>query len=127
MIAPPLAGWPVRGRHTLGRMTWITSAQAWIALLLGVAALGVEAWALVDALRRRPDAFTAADKKSKGFWVAILGVATAVGFVFLASVGNMLGLIAVVAAGVYLADVKPALDRVMGRGSGRRDGPYGPW
>jgi hypothetical protein len=39
----------------------------------------------------------------------------------------MLGLIAVVAAGVYLADVKPALDRVMGKGSRRNDGPYGPW
>ena len=33
---------------------------------------------------------------------------------------------ALVAAGVYLADVKPALDQVMGRGGGTQ-GPYGPW
>ena len=33
---------------------------------------------------------------------------------------------AIVAAGVYLADVKPALDQVMGRGQGNQ-GPYGPW
>ena len=31
-----------------------------------------------------------------------------------------------IAAGVYLADVKPALDQVTGRGSGNQ-GPYGPW
>ena len=31
-----------------------------------------------------------------------------------------------VAAGVYLADVKPALDQVTGRGQGSQ-GPYGPW
>ena len=95
-------------------------------MALGIAALGVEVFAFIDALRRRPDAFVAADKRTKGFWLAVTGVAALVGFVFLASVGSMLGLIAVVASGVYLADVKPALDRVMGKGA-RRDGPYGPW
>ena len=107
-------------------MDLVAQTQGWIALALGVAALAVEIWAFVDALRRRPDAFVAADKRTKGFWLVLLGVAAAIGFVFLASVGNMLGLLAVVAAGVYLADVKPALDRVMGKGA-RRDGPYGPW
>jgi hypothetical protein len=92
---------------------------------LGLAALGLEAWAFVDALRRRPDAFVAADKRTKGFWLAVTGVALAVGFVTFTSIVGMLGLLAVIAAGVYLADVKPALDRVMGKG--RRDGPYGPW
>ena len=52
-------------------------------------------------------------------------MALAVGFVTFTSIVGMLGLLAVIAAGVYLADVKPALDRVMGKG--RRDGPYGPW
>jgi 4-amino-4-deoxy-L-arabinose transferase-like glycosyltransferase len=108
-------------------MSIVTQLQGWIALILGIAAFALEVYALFDAVRRRPDAFAAADKRTKGFWLAILGVAAAVGFVTLASVGNMLGLIAVVAAGVYLADVKPALDRVMGKGSRRNDGPYGPW
>ena len=86
---------------------------------------GPRAWAFVDALRRRPDAFAAADKRTKGFWLAVTGVALAVGFVTFTSIVGMLGLLAVIAAGVYLADVKPALDRVMGKG--RSDGPYGPW
>lgn len=109
-------------------MTIISSLQGWIALALSVAALGLEVWALLDALRRRPDAFVAADKRTKGFWLAVLGVATAVGFISLGSPAALLGIIGVAAAGVYLADVKPALDRVMGTGrASRRDGPYGPW
>ena len=106
-------------------MNVIGQFQTYIAMGLGVAALGLEAWAFVDALRRRPDAFVAADKRTKGFWLAVTGVALAVGFVTFTSIVGMLGLLAVIAAGVYLADVKPALDRVMGKG--RRDGPYGPW
>jgi hypothetical protein len=107
-------------------MNVVAQAQFWIATVLSVAAFVLEAWAFVDALRRRPDAFVAADKRTKGFWLAVTGVCALVGFVFLMQLGSMLGLLAIVGAGVYLADVKPALDRVMGKGS-RRDGPYGPW
>ncbi|HNV15916.1 MAG TPA: DUF2516 family protein, partial [Dermatophilaceae bacterium] len=48
----------------------------------------------------------------------------AVGFV--SNVLSMFGVIAFVAAAVYLADVRPALKQVSGRGGGRL-GPYGPW
>ena len=34
---------------------------------------------------------------------------------------------AFVAAGVYLADVRPAVETVQGRGTGSHQGPYGPW
>ena len=99
--------------------------QSWIVLGLSVAALGVEVYALVDCLRRRSDAFPAAGKRTKPFWLLVTGVAVLLGFVALQSVG-LLGIIAIVAAGVYLADVKPALDQVMGRGQGNQ-GPHGPW
>lgn len=107
-------------------MTIVSQVQMWVGIVLGVAALGVELWALVDAVRRRPDAFVAADKRTKGFWLAVLLVAALVGFYYALAIGSMLGLLAVVAAGIYLADVKPALDRVMGKG-GSGQGPYGPW
>ena len=69
----------------------------------------------------------AAGKLSKIWWVAILGVAAAVGFVTISRVLG-LGIIGVVAAGVYLADVRPALRSVSGRrGGGTHSGPYGPW
>ncbi|PKW26645.1 DUF2516 family protein [Phycicoccus duodecadis] len=106
-------------------MSFLGTVQGYIVLALSIAALGVEVYALVDCLRRRPDAFTAAGKRSKGFWLAVTGVAVLLGVVALGGLG-LLAIVAIVAAGVYLADVKPALDQVMGRG-GNNQGPYGPW
>ena len=112
----------------------IVDIQGWIFLALAVAGFGLELFALVDALRHRPNAFVAAGKRTKGFWVAILGVAAAFGFIalppplgagFLQSLG-LLSIIAVVAAAVYLTDVRPAVRQIRGGGSGR-SGPYGPW
>ncbi len=102
------------------------TVQSWVLLILGAGALGLEAFAVVDALRRRPDAFVAAGKRTKQFWTILLGVAAAIGFVTLFSPLNFFGLLAVVAGAVYLADVRPALDQVQGKG-GQRMGPYGPW
>jgi hypothetical protein len=107
-------------------MQMLGQLQGWIVLALSVVALGVEVYAVVDCVRRRPDAFVAAGKRTKQFWLLVTGVAVLLGFVALGGVG-FLAIVAVIAAGVYLADVKPALDQVMGRGSGRTDGPYGPW
>lgn len=111
-------------------MEILGQAQGWVMLALGVGALLLCAYALVDALRRPARLFPAADKRTKGLWVGILGLATAL--VFVNFTGNSLGflsILSVVAAGVYLADVKPALDASSGRGRGdrRNMGPYGPW
>ena len=106
-------------------MSSLAQLQYWIVLGLSVAALAVEVYALVDCLRRRPDAFTAAGKRTKSFWLLVTGLAVLLVVVALGGVG-LLAIIAIVAAGVYLADVKPALDQVMGRGQGNQ-GPYGPW
>lgn len=90
---------------------------------IGIGALGVQLFALIDAVRQRTDAFPAANKQTKTIWLAILGVATAIGFIFLFSPFNVFNLIAFVAAGVYLADVRPAVRGLTGRGGG----PYGGW
>ena len=107
-------------------MDLLSDLQRYIVLGLSIAALGVEIYAVVDCVRRRPDAFVAAGKRTKQFWLLVTGVAVLLGFVALGGVG-FLAIVAVIAAGVYLADVKPALDQVMGRGGGQADGPYGPW
>jgi uncharacterized iron-regulated membrane protein len=103
----------------------LASLQGYIVMALSIVALGVEVYALVDCLRRRPDAFTAAGKRTKSFWLLVTGLSVLLGIVALGGLG-LLAIVAIVAAGVYLADVKPALDQVMGRGSGNQ-GPYGPW
>lgn len=100
------------------------SLQGIIGLVFGVAGLGLAVFGLVDAFRHRPDAFTAAGKRSKNFWLAVLGVAVALSFYSVLSPFSLIWILAVVGAGVYLADVRPALRQVMGRGSSN-DGPYG--
>jgi hypothetical protein len=72
-------------------------------------------WALIDCLRRPAERFTAFGKLTPGAWTGILVASTAVTVfgVFLASVSNLFTLAAAVAAGVYLADVRP---EVSGKG-----------
>jgi cobalamin synthase len=105
-----------------------------VVVILAVLAFGMQVYALVDAARTRPDAFVAAGKLTKQKWVAILAVAAAFGFIalpppigagFLSSIG-ILSIVAVVAAAVYLVDVRPAVRQIRGSGGGTA-GPYGPW
>lgn len=96
-------------------MDIISQIQGWIILGLGVLALAAEAYALVHAVRQRSDAFTAAGKQSKVFWVAALALATLLGFAVLGGGFGILAIVGIVIAGVYLADVRPAIDTVMGR------------
>lgn len=88
--------------------------------------------ALVDAARRPASAFTAAGKRTKGFWLVLLGVATAIGFVAIpypvgiGALGFFIAAIAAAAAGVYLADVRPAVEPYSGGRGPRSGGPRGP-
>ncbi|KGN36586.1 DUF2516 family protein [Knoellia subterranea] len=109
-------------------MFGLGSAQYYVTLVLTIAALAIEVFAFIHAARTRPDAFAAASKRTKNFWMAVTGVAALLGFVSLGGLG-FLAIIGVVAAGVYLADVKPAVESVQGRGRGNNlhQGPYGPW
>ena len=101
-------------------------AQGYVMLVLTLAALALEVFAFVHALKTRPDAFVAAGKRTKQFWMAVTGVAILLGFVSLGGLG-LLAILGVVAAGVYLADVRPAVETVQGRGNNSHQGPYGPW
>ena len=107
-------------------MTAFTNFQSTLVLILGVLALACEVFALVDALRHRPDAYVAAGKRTKNFWTILLLVAVVLGVVTLFEVLSIFGLIGFIAAAVYLADVRPALRQISGRGRSH-DGPYGPW
>jgi hypothetical protein len=101
------------------------SIQQLIMFAFGVAAVGLSVFGLVDALRHRPDAFTAAGKRTKNFWLVVLAVAVALSFVSVFAPFTLPWIVAVVGAGVYAVDVRPALRKVIGRGSSG-DGP-GRW
>lgn len=100
-------------------MTVFLEIERWLLLALTVILLAIEVWALVSALRFRPDAYTAAGKRTKPFWLAMTAGAVVLGALsLLGSGGTLFGLVAIVMAGVFLADVLPALRRVMGNAQG---------
>ena len=70
-------------------------------------ALALAAWALVDALVRPAAGYVAAGKLTKPGWAAITGLALLV--LLWRGPMTFLGLPAVIAAVVYLVDVRPAL------------------
>ncbi|MFG3588165.1 DUF2516 family protein [Streptomyces sp. NPDC047990] len=90
-------------------------------LVLAVVALGMAAIA-------REDAYRAADKQSKMFWLIILGVTVAVNLLVPMIFLQIAGLVATI---VFFVDVRPALRQVSGgggsRGGSSSDGPYGPY
>jgi hypothetical protein len=106
----------------------------WFFWALAVAALIVEVWAFVDALRRPTAAFPAAGKQTKPLWLIITGVAGAIGLYAAATAGSsgigivvsILPVAAFIAAAIYLTDVRPKV-REIGHGGSSHQGPYGPW
>ena len=101
----------------------------WFFEVLSLAALVVEGWAFIDAIRRPAGAFLAAGKQTKPIWLIILGVATVIGIGYSALGGvsliQILPLAAFVAAAIYLTDVRPKVREF--RGGTGSSGPYGPW
>jgi hypothetical protein len=107
----------------------IGTVQTLLYVAFYVVILLLSVWALVDLLRRPAAAFTAAGKRTKKFWGAILAAAAAVAFMALPyPIGfgylSFLALGSAVAAIVYLVDVKPAIVPYSGRRGPR--GPGGP-
>lgn len=97
--------------------------------LLSVALIFFSGFALIDAAIRREDSYRAADKKTKPFWLIILGLAFVVNLFF--NILSFLPIIGLIATIVYMVDVRPALRGLSGGGNSRRgsssDGPYGPY
>ncbi|MCX4408916.1 MULTISPECIES: DUF2516 family protein [unclassified Streptomyces] len=97
--------------------------------LIFLAMLVLAVVALVMAAVAREDAYRAADKQNKMFWLIILGITVAVNLLVPVIFLQIAGLVATI---VFFVDVRPALRQVSGGGRGRRggsssDGPYGPY
>ena len=97
---------------------------------LAVLTFGFKAFAFIDAVLRPKTAYLAAGKLDKLKWSAITGVAFVVNLIIFNPL-SILNVIGVVAALVYLLDVRPAL-RALGDGGAifkrkGRGGPSGTW
>jgi hypothetical protein len=92
----------------------VWDVENWVQLVLFAGMAALEIVALVDALLRPKAAYVAADKLTKPAWLLILALALVTCLTFQSPM-SMLGLIGVVAAGVYLVDARPALAAVTRR------------
>ncbi|MCW2715313.1 MAG: hypothetical protein JWN88_2360 [Frankiales bacterium] len=91
-----------------------TDPSSLLLLALGVGALVLKLWALVDSITRPAPGYPAAGKLTKPAWVAILAVSVLLGQLdFL----GIFGIVGTIAAIIYLVDVRPALRQLSdGRG-----------
>ncbi|UJP41488.1 DUF2516 family protein [Cellulomonas palmilytica] len=108
----------------VGSLQWIL----YLLFLLAIFVLCV--WALVDLLRRPASAFPAAGKRTKNFWLLIVGAATFLAFLGMPPLQIMpmfVGLLCAVAAIVYLVDVKPAVAPYSRRRGGGPTRSTGGW
>jgi len=72
-------------------------------LVIFFAMILVKLFALIDAASRPAGLFTYHDKKTKQFWLIVLGLA------LLSTFLGFLSIVGLVAALVYLVDVRPAI------------------
>jgi asparagine N-glycosylation enzyme membrane subunit Stt3 len=77
-------------------------------MLTTLALFVFQAWALIDAVSRRPEEFVAADKLTKPAWLLILGLAVVAHMLFWNPM-SLLNLLGTVAAIVYIVDARPAM------------------
>ena len=88
----------------------IFAIPAWIYLIISVAMFFTTAFAFIDSLQHKPDAYVAADKLTKNTWMIILGLGVAAQMLFWGSGPiSLFHLAAIIAAIVYLVDVRPTL------------------
>jgi len=98
--------------------------QSFVLLILGIGSLLLTGFAAFDAVRRKGSLFPHVGRLKKPAWLGILGVAfliSIVSFGYSSTLG-ILNVVGVVAAGVYLAEIRPKLQQIDGGGN---TGPYG--
>ena len=100
-------------------MDFLGPVQSFVLLVLGVGSLLLTGFAAFDVLRRKSALFPHVGRLTKPVWLGILAVAFLISIVSLGSPAalGILNVIGVVAAGVYLAEIRPKLRQIDGGGS----------
>jgi uncharacterized protein DUF2516 len=104
----------------------VGTVQGFVLLILGIGSFLLTGYAFIDVLRHKGTLFPHAGRLSKGVWLGILGAAFLISIVSFFGPLGILNVAGVIAAGVYLADLRPKL-RQLGGGRGSSNGPYGPY
>lgn len=90
----------------------LESLSGLVLTVISFAQLGALLFSLSHAIRVRSDAFAAAAKQSKMFWVSLLAVSLILRLT-ISSPLDLFGVIASIAAIVYIVDVRPAINDVL--------------
>jgi uncharacterized protein DUF2516 len=106
-----------QGSHHFGAAPYpggvLANLDFYVMQLIWIAGIPVGLYAFVHALLQRPDAFAAADKLSKPAWLGITAASLFVLIVFpFGDAGTILWLAGLVAALVYIVDVRPRVTEV---------------
>ena len=104
-------------RLTSSGYAWVVSIFALPSMIMAVVSLAMfvaQAFAFVDAISHRADAYVAADKLTKNAWLIILGLAVAAHMLIWSPL-SLFNLVGIVAALVYIVDVRPALRSLTSR------------
>jgi hypothetical protein len=102
-------------------MRWMLVPLHGAFLVIFFAIVLIKVFALADAAFRPAPAFPATGKQTKPFWIAVLALAV------LTTLLGFLSIVGLVAALVYILDVRPAVREVPRGGASTHMGPYGPW
>ena len=86
----------------------IFALPSMILALVSLATFLLQAYAFIDAVTHRGEAYVAGDKLTKQAWLIILGLSLAAHMLFWDPL-HVLNLIGTVAAIVYLVDVRPVI------------------
>jgi hypothetical protein len=106
----------------------LLSSLEGLVAILGLVTLLLKAFCLIDAATRRAEAFTAAGKQTKLFWLIILGIAALWNLIVDLNPIGLVNIIGIIAALVYFLDVRPAVREVSGGGRGfKRQRPPSDW
>lgn len=106
-------------------LDFVWGVQNTIAMVLGIALFAMELFAFIEALRPRAEAYVAAGKLTKPMWAGITGACAVIGFLTMFNPLNLFGVLAVVGAAIFLADVRPALRKMLGHS--QQHHPFNRW
>jgi hypothetical protein len=95
-------------------MQLIHDVYLWVDVVLYWGLVALRLWAVIDCATRKAAAFPAADKLTKPAWLAITIIGGGLGSLFVYQPLHIVSLISLVAALVYLCDVRPAVREVSG-------------
>ena len=92
----------------------LATVQSAAFILLGILALGLSAFALIDCLRRPAPAFPAIGRQSKVLWLILTGASVLASLAW-GWVPFFLTIAAIVISLIYLFDVRPKIREITGR------------